>query len=290
MKCAVLGSPIKHSLSPVLHRAAYRELGLSGWQYERHEVDEAGLARFVEQCGEEWVGLSLTMPLKHAALDLGVPTEAARVVGAANTLVLDHQQRRHPLHNTDITGMTTALRGAGLGQADTALLVGAGASARSALAALAPLGVRHVQVMARSAARAHASLDPVAGHFGQHVRVIDWDGAPAHDVDLTVATAPAALSEACAEAVAAVSPILFDIIYDPWPTVLASAAHRAGRTVLDGIDLLAHQAVDQVALMTGHAVDARVLLAAGRAALDPEAAGSQDLSGGRAHQRAEESK
>lgn len=265
--CAVLGSPIRHSLSPVLHRAAYDALGLTGWSYEAYDVDEAGLAGFVAGCGPDWVGLSLTMPLKQAVLALGEPSEVARVVGAGNTLVFDHDGGPHRVENTDVTGMTAALAGAGVVTADTALLIGAGATARSALASLAPLGVRTVTVMARSADRAHDSLDPVAAHFRQRIEVIDWETVPTVAPAVTIATAPAALGPATAERIAALSAVVFDIIYDPWPTVLADAALRAGSTVLDGMDLLAAQAVDQVRLMTGREVPVEILLSAGRAAL-----------------------
>ncbi|MEA5153541.1 shikimate dehydrogenase [Raineyella sp.] len=266
-RCAVLGSPIGHSLSPQLHRAAYAALGLTDWTYEAHEVDEAGLAGFVAGLGPEWVGLSLTMPLKHAVLGLGTPSALARLVGAGNTLVLDHTGGPHRVENTDVTGMTAALSRAGVTHADTALLIGAGATARSALAALAPLGVRAVGVMARSAERAHASLDPVAAHLDQRLEIVGWGRLPMVAPQVTVATAPTELAPDLAARIGAVSPVLFDIIYDPWPTALAAAAERVGAAVLDGMDLLAAQAADQVRLMTGREVDVEVLLSAGRAAL-----------------------
>lgn len=266
-RCAVLGSPIEHSLSPVLHRAAYEALGLVDWTYDAHEVDERRLAGFVAGCGPEWAGLSLTMPLKSAVLELGQPSETAALVGAANTLVFDHAGGRHRVENTDVTGMTAALLGAGVTGADRALLIGAGATARSSLAALAPLGVTDVAVMARSQARAHDSLDPVAEHLGITLTVLEWGGVPAEDRAVTIATAPTDLERELADRVATVSPVVFDIIYDPWPTALAAAAQRVGATVLDGMDLLAHQAVGQVRLFTGHDVDVTVLLSAGRAAL-----------------------
>lgn len=266
-RCAVLGSPIEHSLSPVLHRAAYEALGLADWTYDAHEVDERRLAGFVAGCGPEWAGLSLTMPLKSAVLELGRPSETATLVGAANTLVFDHDGGRHRVENTDVTGMTAALLGAGVTGADRALLVGAGATARSSLAALAPLGVTDVAVMARSAARAHDSLDPVAEHLGITLAVLEWGVVPAEDRAVTIATAPTDLERELADRVAGVSPVVFDIIYDPWPTALGAAAQRAGATVLDGMDLLAHQAVGQVRLFTGRDVDVTVLLSAGRAAL-----------------------
>lgn len=266
-RAGVLGSPIEHSLSPVLHRAAYDALGLADWTYDAHQVDEQQLAGFVGRCGPEWAGLSLTMPLKAAVLALGQPSATAALVGAGNTLVFDHTGGRHLVENTDVTGMTTALVGAGVIRADSALLVGAGATARSSLAALAPLGVSEVAVMARSAARAHASLDPLADHFGIRLAVYDWGSIPPAGQDVTIATAPAELAPEQAERIAAVAPVVFDVIYDPWPTALGDAARRAGATVLDGMDLLAHQAVGQVKLFTGRDVDVTVLLSAGRAAL-----------------------
>lgn len=266
-RAGVLGSPIEHSLSPVLHRAAYAALGLADWTYDAYRVDEQQLAGFVGRCGPEWAGLSLTMPLKAAVLALGQPSATAALVGAGNTLVFDHTGGRHLVENTDVTGMTSALVGAGVTRADRALLVGAGATARSSLAALAPLGVSDVAVMARSAARAHASLDPVADHFGIRLAVYDWGSIPPPGRDVTIATAPAELAPEQAERIAAVAPVVFDVIYDPWPTALGDAARRAGATVLDGMDLLAHQAVGQVKLFTGRDVDVTVLLSAGRAAL-----------------------
>lgn len=266
-RCAVLGSPVAHSLSPVLHRAAYDALGLAGWAYEAHRVEADDLAGFVSGLGPDWVGLSLTMPLKEAVLELGEPSTMAALVGAGNTLVLDHGGGAHRVENTDISGMTTALQGARVTRADSALLVGAGATARSALAALAPLGLAGATVMARSAARAHASLDRVAAHFGIALQVIDWGSVPTDPHAVTVAAAPTELSTALADRLAAVAPVLFDVIYDPWPTALGAAAARAGAVVLDGLDLLAHQAVGQVRLFTGRDVEAALLLSAGRAAL-----------------------
>ncbi|SDB94116.1 shikimate dehydrogenase [Raineyella antarctica] len=265
--CAVLGSPIEHSLSPVLHRAAYEALGLADWTYDAHRVEEGQLAGFVAGCGPEWVGLSLTMPLKRVVLDLGTPSVTAALVGAGNTLLFDHEQGRHRVENTDVTGMTAALVGAGVAGARRALLVGAGATARSSLAALAPLGVGTVTVMARSAERAHASLDPVATHFGIRLLVIEWGTVPTAHHDVTIATAPTEFAPEDAARIAAVSPVLFDVIYDPWPTTLGAAAQAAGAVVLDGVDLLAHQAVGQVKLFTGSDLDVTVLLSAGRAAL-----------------------
>src|SRR5260370_21064070 len=87
-RAAVLGSPIKHSLSPVLHRAAYQALDLHGWHYDKIECDEPGLSRLVDSMEPEWAGLSLTMPLKRVALTVADEVSPlAEAIGAANTLV-----------------------------------------------------------------------------------------------------------------------------------------------------------------------------------------------------------
>ena len=107
-RCAVLGSPIGHSLSPALHRAAYRELGLTTWVYDRFEVGESELADVVEQCDPSWRGLSVTMPLKVAVLELGEVDSVAELAGAGNTLIFDDDARR--VYNTDVGGLVWAVR------------------------------------------------------------------------------------------------------------------------------------------------------------------------------------
>jgi len=260
--CAVLGSPIAHSLSPVLHRAAYDALGLD-WTYERHEVGEAALAGFVAGCGPQWRGLSLTMPLKFAALELGEADRTARLVGAANTLIFDSDGIR--TYNTDVPGMVAAVRTAGVDRVARAVVLGSGATARSALASLAELGAQQVTVVARTPAKA-APLVDLATELGITLIVQPWDG-PVPASDLVVSTVTSGAADGIAEAVAVSAPVLFDVLYDPWPTALATAADTAGRIVLNGLDLLAHQAVGQVRLMTGLEVGAEVLLFAGRTAL-----------------------
>lgn len=268
--CAVLGSPIAHSLSPVLHRAAYRALGLD-WRYERHEVDEAGLAGFVAGRTPEWRGLSLTMPLKFVAMRLGEPDEVALRVGAANTLLLDDPVT---VHNTDVPGLTAAVRSCGVPTVEHAVVLGSGATARSALASLGLLGCRTVTVLARSRDRSEA-LRPLADQCGMTLRVAEW-GTTVPDSELLVSAVTAGAADPIAAPAAASAPVVFDVLYDPWPTPLARAAVRAGAIVLNGLDLLAHQAVGQVELMTGHTVAADVLLSAGREALGDTARSVKD--------------
>src|SRR6201987_1933226 len=155
-RAAVLGSPITHSLSPVLHGAAYQALGLHGWHYDKIECDEPGLPRLVDAMGPEWAGLSLTMPLKRVALTVADEVSPlAEAVGAANTLVFSPTGpaggRR--ADNTDVAGMVSALREAGLTRVEQAVILGAGGTAQSALAAVRELGHQSPTVLVRNLAR-----------------------------------------------------------------------------------------------------------------------------------------
>jgi shikimate dehydrogenase len=261
-RCAVLGSPIRHSLSPVLHRAAYTALGLD-WVYERHEVTEAELESFVSRLDESWRGLSLTMPLKVAALRLGQVHPLAALVGAANTVVFDPDTPR--VYNTDVGGLVAAVRDAGGDTPTRVTVVGAGATARSAMASAAELGAQVVTVVARNPAKVEG-LRPLAEALGLEMEIRAWD-APTPPSDLLVSTVTAGAADDRATEFARSAAIVFDAIYDPWPTPLASAAHGLGRTVVNGLDLLVRQAVLQVELMTGRRVEPQVLQSAGRAAL-----------------------
>ncbi|EGG45722.1 MULTISPECIES: shikimate dehydrogenase [Streptomyces] len=250
-RAAVLGSPIAHSLSPVLHRAAYAELGLTGWSYDRFEVDEAGLPGFLEELGGEWAGLSLTMPLKRAVIPLldGI-SETAASVEAVNTVVFTEDGRRHG-DNTDIPGMVAALRERGIEQVESAAILGAGATASSALAALARVCTGEVLAHVRSEARA-AEMREWGARLGVPVTVRDWERAgEALGAPLVIATTPAGATDALAGAVPERPGTLFDVLYEPWPTALAARWSAGGGAVLGGLDLLVHQAVLQVERMTG---------------------------------------
>lgn len=261
--CAVLGSPIEHSLSPALHRAAYAELGLD-WHYERHEVHEGGLADFVAACGPDWRGLSLTMPLKGVAMTVGTPDATAELVGAANTLVFGADGTR-TVHNTDVAGMVDAVGSLGVQQVDTAVLLGSGATARSAVVSLSGLGCRRIVVVARSAQRA-GELGTLADRLGIELVTSPW-ADPVPESDLLISTVTSGAADDRAEQAARTAPVVFDVLYDPWPTALAASAVGHGAATLSGLDLLAHQAVGQLELMTGQRVSADLLLSAGRAEL-----------------------
>ncbi|RZU28776.1 shikimate dehydrogenase [Streptomyces sp. BK022] len=250
-RAAVLGKPIAHSLSPVLHRAAYAELGLDNWSYDRFEVDEAGLAGFFEGLGPEWAGLSLTMPLKRAVMPLlDEVGETAASVDAVNTVVFTEDGRKIG-DNTDIPGMVAALREHGIEEVESAAVLGAGATASSALAALARICPGEVVVYVRSAARA-AEMREWGERLDMDVRTADWaDAAEALHAPLVIATTPAGAADALATAVPERPTTLFDVLYDPWPTELAARWSMFGGAVVGGLDLLVHQAVLQVERMTG---------------------------------------
>lgn len=278
-RCAVLGSPIAHSLSPVIHRAAYAQLGLD-WEYTAHEVAEADLPGFVAGLGPEWRGLSLTMPLKRAALDVATTvSDVAATVGAANTLVR-RDDGGWDADNTDVPGVVATLRAAGASVAEPVCLWGGGATAASVLAALAFLESGPVHVHVRSAARASGAL-AVAAALGHPAEPAPWAVLPAcGEVGVTVTTAPSGALDPLASSLAAAGGaaggaaagrVLFDVVYDPWPTPVAAAWQTAGGVVASGLELLVHQAVGQVRLMTGSGVPADVLRAAALAAIGARA-------------------
>ncbi|RKN44703.1 shikimate dehydrogenase [Streptomyces hoynatensis] len=279
-RAAVLGSPVAHSLSPALHRAAYAALGLDDWRYDRFEVDEEGLPRFLDGLGPEWAGCSLTMPLKRAVLPLlDEISEVAASIEAVNTLVFAPDGRRLG-DNTDVPGMIAALREAGTDRVEEATVLGAGATASSALAALGRIGAARVTAYVRSPERA-AQMRGWGERLGLEVATAPWEeahrglGAP-----LVVATTPAGSTDELAAGLRELpgpgapagggGPLgtLFDVLYEPWPTALAAAWAARGGPVVGGLDLLVHQAVLQVEQMTGRApAPVKEMRAAGEAAL-----------------------
>lgn len=248
----MLGSPVGHSKSPVLHLAAYRALGLAGWTYDRVECTAEQLPGFVAGLGPEWVGLSVTMPGKFAALAVAdEATDRAVAVGSANTLVRCAAGWR--ADNTDVDGVVGALAEVGVTAlaGRTAVVVGAGGTARPALVALASLGAGQVTVLARDEGRAAGALE-CARAAGLRVRF-----APFSDADAAVRGAAVVVSTVPADAAApfaahlAGAPALLDVIYHPWPTPLALAVAAAGGRVAGGLSMLLHQAFGQVEQFTG---------------------------------------
>ncbi len=257
-KAAILGSPVAHSRSPQLHLAAYRALGLNDWTYERIECTADELPTLVGGFGPEWIGVSVTMPGKFAALRFADErTPRAELVGSANTLV--RTDRGWRADNTDIDGVAGALglvydpRDPAPLRGDRAIVLGSGGTAPSAVVALAGLGVREITVVARNREKADRMLE-----LGSELGVVigyrdfaepdlpEWAAAAA----VLVSTIPADAAAAHAETFATV-PVLLDAIYDPWPTPLARAVSAAGGEVISGLQMLLHQAFSQVEQFTG---------------------------------------
>ncbi len=270
-RAAVLGSPIAHSLSPVLHTAAYGALGLADWSYEAIECDEAGLSGLLATLGPDWAGLSLTMPLKRAVLPLLDHAEPlATTVGAANTVILTAGRRLG--FNTDVAGLAAVMRMAGVTQEGNVVVLGAGATACSALAAVQRVGPSTVTVAVRARPRAEPLL-AVAARLGVTVQLTDLGAGPltSRRWDVLISTIPGAAEAAAAGLVASgalSARAVVDVGYDPWPTPLAAAAAAAGSAVVSGYELLVQQAAGQVELMTGHRPPVETMRAAGLAELN----------------------
>lgn len=263
------GSPIEHSLSPVLHQAAYAALGLSDWSYERREVDAAGFPAALAELGPQWRGLSLTMPLKEVALTAAAEVSAtAAETGVVNTLV--RKRDGWVGHNTDVHGIVAALAEAGCESADRALVVGSGATARSALRALEELGTRRVALMVRSVPRPEALAQAErAGLRVEVVRMGEW--APA---DVVISTVPPAglpaLDHFPSPVAGSDCGVVLDVVYGEGRTPVQTAALAHGWALAPGTDMLLHQAAEQVRLMTGLEPPIEVM----RAALARSGAGS----------------
>ncbi len=251
-RAAVLGSPIRHSLSPVLHGAAYQALDLRGWHYDKIECDELGLPRLVDSMGPEWAGLSLTMPLKRVALAVADEVSPlAEAVGAANTLVFPPAGARRA-DNTDVAGMVSALREAGLAQVEQAVILGAGGTAQGALAAVRELGHRSPFVLVRNLART-GELRETAERLGMRPTISDrLLEEPLPPADLVISTLPGGAADPLSKTRWKPGTAVLDVVYAPWPTPFAASAMAAGCPVVSGLTVLLYQAVAQVELMTGH--------------------------------------
>ncbi|NHB86037.1 shikimate dehydrogenase [Tessaracoccus sp. HDW20] len=245
-----MGDPAGHSLSPAIHRAGYAANGLD-WSYDAYTVAPNDLAAFVQARIDDpaWAGLSVTAPHKEAILAFGAADEPSRLVGGGNTLVFGADPT---VHNTDVPGFVRAWRAHGLEAPRSAAILGNGATARSIVLALAGLGTREIVVLARRPERAR-SLTDLAGLLGMTAEVRPLAERPDH-VDLLASTIPAAAAAPHAGRLAGSAGAVFDVVYDPWPTPLTAAAEDHGLVVLNGLDLLAGQAVDQFHLLTGRRV------------------------------------
>jgi shikimate dehydrogenase len=257
----VVGRPVAHSLSPLLHRTAYAALGLTGWTYDALDLGADELPVLLAGLGEEWRGFSVTMPCKQAAV--AAADEVAplpRLLGAANTLVRTDAGWR--AENTDVTGVGTALSAAGVTDAPAAAVVGAGGTAAAAAVALASLGARSVEVVVREPARA-ADLVRVLSVLDVEATVHRFAEAVL-DAPVVVSTVPIDAQPALLGLPWRAGSTVLDVLYAPWPTPLTTRLSDLGARVVGGLEVLFWQATEQVELMTGRPAP----IAAMRAALD----------------------
>lgn len=264
---AVIGSPIEHSLSPVIHRAAWAQLGIDGWEYHRLEQDTDSLPGFIAGLGADCAGLSVTMPCKQAVMPLlDVIDPLASAVGAVNTVVPSSGVLAG--FNTDVTGIASAVRRAcsmaGCSVPSSALVLGARATASSALAALGELGITSSTVAARRFG-GPGSVVAAASRLGVTIEQVLWSDAEAVDraassADLIISTLPASAADPLAERLRVrEGQILLDVVYSPRDTALRRAFESAGGVVAEGTDMLVFQAGAQVQLMTGRSPDTGVM-------------------------------
>jgi shikimate dehydrogenase len=248
MRAAVLGRPVAHSLSPVLHRAAYEALGLSDWTYDALDIGAEDLPVLLAGLGEEWRGFSVTMPCKQAAVEAADHVEPLpRLLHAANTLVRTDDGWR--AENTDVTGIGMALQLAGVEQVGAAAVIGAGGTAAAAAVALSSLGAEHVDVVVREPSRA-ADVVSVLTALGVPLTVTTFDEATL-DAPMVVSTVPVEAQPGLLALPWRPEHTVLDVLYAPWPTLLADHVTGLGGTVAGGLDVLFWQATVQVELMTG---------------------------------------
>ena len=259
IKGAVLGYPIEHSLSPLMHKTAYKLFGIEG-DYSAIEVKSGQLQKFIEENGSNFDYLSLTMPLKEKALELDIPIEIDELgkrIQSLNTLV--NRDGRWTATSTDGSGFRKALANAGFDHFDRVLILGAGGTARAVAGALDEIA-NSVDVMRRSVRRSPA----IASCFTNiECEFLDWnDQIDLREYDLVVNTTPSGAADLVAENLASqVNGVLFDVLYKPWPTLLARRWGDAGGNTISGLELLLYQGIDQLNIvtpMTGRQIDSEL--------------------------------
>jgi len=250
IKAGVLGSPISHSLSPLLHTTAYEALGIDG-EYKAYEVASGGLANFLLNEGKDLNCLSLTMPLKEEALTFADHVSTiSRQIASGNTL--HKKEDGWHLTSTDVEGFSFALAGAGDFSTQAVLIIGAGATAR-AVAAACNYKATSITVVGRSTSR-HESIRLAAPLCS--INFVDWDrNLDLDSFDLVVNTTPADTAAVFLERVNDPKGLFFEVIYNPWPTALLDKWRRAGGSYVDGLDLLIHQAISQIEIFSDQKVD-----------------------------------
>jgi len=258
IKAAVLGSPIAHSLSPTLHRRAYEVLGIEG-SFEAIEVVSTDLGKFIENCDSSWTGFSLTMPLKEEVIQFATQISAlASQVSSANTLIRSGEG--WSATSTDVNGFIYSLAQHGFSSFSRVLIIGSGATARAAAAACQTF-TDSIAVIHRTPTR--EKLMRVAAPECE-ISFFDWNGS-VPSAELVINTTPAGAADVFIGRLSDPT-VFFEALYNPWPTKLLTAARDSGVYGIDGLDLLIHQGIDQVALMSGIEVDRNLLAPQLRAA------------------------
>ena len=253
IKAAVLGSPISHSLSPLLHNTAYAQMGLSA-SYEAMEVKADTLAQFMGERDETWTGFSLTMPLKEEAIAYADHVDdLAKRINSANTLY--RKAGEWHATSTDVIGFTNALKLHNVDVKGHVVILGAGATARAAAAACDNSSTQ-ITVINRSLARVQAMSDAV---IESELSFLNWDDLSVlADADLVISTAPAGVTDSI-ELPAKTSAPYFEALYKPWPTPASAMWASRGGKVIDGLDLLIHQALAQIAIFSGETFDSALM-------------------------------
>jgi shikimate dehydrogenase len=247
MKAAVLGTPVAHSLSPILHNAAYAALGLDH-TYSTIEISETGLGDFLAKVDSGWMGVSLTMPLKEVALEYADSCdEVSRLTGAINTLVFGD---RIQAFNTDVLGIVDALTESATTQISSGVILGSGATARSSLVALQRIGATRVNCVARNKSDLER-MATLAREIGLDFETTQIDKSQWMTSDVVINTTPVGVMDEVAREVLSPTGLLLDVVYNPWPTQLAASWAVSGGSILSGLSMLLHQAGHQVTLMTG---------------------------------------
>lgn len=247
INAAVLGSPINHSLSPVLHRVAYELLGLNG-SYEAIEVASGELSSFLQSTDKNC--LSLTMPLKEEALTVAkVSTQLAQHVSSGNTLTLVDGDWH--LTSTDVAGFEYSLKAHQIEKVDSVLILGAGATARAAVSHLSTISNK-IQVVSRNKDR-EASMNKASDI---EIEYLPWQGTErVNTADLVVNTAPGNAADGFLTTIHSPRGVLFEVLYDPWPTAISQKWSESAQEVIDGLELLIHQAISQVEIFSGVSLD-----------------------------------
>jgi shikimate dehydrogenase len=251
INAAVLGSPIAHSLSPLIHSLAYEYLGVAA-HYEAIEVNAGELTKFLNETDKNC--LSLTMPLKEEAMKVAdVISDVATRISCGNTFSLN--EGVWSLTSTDVSGFDNALKMHGIDTVDSVLIIGAGATARAAIASVSAI-TKSVSVVSRTSER-EAAINKASGI---NVSYLPWKLTDEiNDADLVINTTPNQAADFFLSGIDKPRGTLFEVLYHPWPTAISRAWSKTQAQVIDGLDLLIHQAIAQVEIFSGVACDRDIL-------------------------------